>query len=168
MGVISKATKWSQFVSKANLFNITVIGIYAPTTNAKEAEVELFQSSTRPSRTPKKKKKRCPFHHRKLECKSWQSTDTWNNRQVWPWSIKWSRAKANRLLSREHTSQSKHPFSTTEEMTPHMDITRWSILKQNWSYPLHLTVEKLCTVWEKQTWTWLWFRSWAPDCKTQA
>ena len=31
-------------------------------------------------------KKRCPFYHRGLECKSRKSRDTWSNRQVWPWS----------------------------------------------------------------------------------
>ena len=48
-------------------------------------------------------KNRCPFHHRGLECKSRKSRDTWSNRQVWPWSIKGSRAKANSILPREHT-----------------------------------------------------------------
>ena len=42
--------------------------------------------------------KRCSFHHRELECKSRKSRDPWSNRQVWPWSIKWSRAKSNRVL----------------------------------------------------------------------
>ena len=51
----------------------------------------------RPSRT---NKKRCPFHHRGLEWKSKKSGDTWSNRQVRPWSTKWSRAKANRVLSK--------------------------------------------------------------------
>ena len=32
----------SQFVSKTNLFSITVMQVYAPTTNAKEAEAERF------------------------------------------------------------------------------------------------------------------------------
>ena len=37
----------------------------------------------------------------------------------WPkyWSFSWSRAKANRVLPREHTGHSKHPLSTTQEMT---------------------------------------------------
>ena len=39
--------------------------------------------------------KRCPFHHRGLECKSRKSRDTWSNRQVWHWSTKWSRTMAN-------------------------------------------------------------------------
>ena len=35
-------------------------------------------------------------------------------------------AKANRVLSREHTGHSKHPLPTTQEKTLYMDITRWS------------------------------------------
>ena len=42
------------------------------------------------------------------------SQETWTNRQIWPWSTKWNRAKANRGLSREHTDHSKHPLSTTQ------------------------------------------------------
>ena len=81
-------------------------------------------------------KKSCPFHHRGLECKSRKSRGTWNNRQVWSWSTKWSRTKANRVLPREFTSHSKHPLSTTQEPTLHMDITRWLILKSDWLYSL--------------------------------
>ena len=36
---------------------------------------------------------RCPFHHRGLECKSRKSRDIWMNRQIWPWSTKWSRER---------------------------------------------------------------------------
>ena len=42
LDVISKTTQSSLFIFKANLFNITVIQVYAPTSNAKEAEVERF------------------------------------------------------------------------------------------------------------------------------
>ena len=80
--------------------------------------------------------KRCPFHYRGLECEIRKSRDTWSNRQIWPWSTKKSRAKANRVLSREHTSHSKHPLPTTQEKTLHMDITSWSILKSDWLYSL--------------------------------
>ena len=89
---------------------------------------------TRPSRT--NIKKTCPFHHRGLECKSGMSRDTWSNRQVWPWSTKWSRAKSNRVLPKECTGHSKRPLPTTQEMTQHMDITRWSTLKSDWLYIL--------------------------------
>ena len=41
LGAISKTTEWYLFISKAPL-NITVIQIYAPASNAEEAEVEQF------------------------------------------------------------------------------------------------------------------------------
>ena len=56
----------------------------------------------------------CPINH------SRKSRDTWSNRQVWPWSTKWSRAKANRVLSREHADYNKHLFPTMQETTLHM------------------------------------------------
>ena len=37
--------------------------------------------------------------------------------------------KANRVLPREHTGQSKRPLPTTHEKTLHMNITRRSIPK---------------------------------------
>ena len=67
-------------------FNITVIQVYASNSNTEEAEVEQFYEDLLDllELTPKKK---CPFHHRGLECKSRKSRDTWSkNRQVWPWS----------------------------------------------------------------------------------
>ena len=60
--------------------NITVIQVYAPTSNAKEAEVEQFYEDLKPSRT--NNQKRCPFHYRGLECKSRKSRNTWSNRQI--------------------------------------------------------------------------------------
>ena len=73
--------------------------------------------------------KRCPFHYRGLECTSRKSRDAQSNRQTWPWSTKWSRSKPNRILTREHTSHSKHPLPTTQEKTLHIDIIRWSTAK---------------------------------------
>ena len=67
--------------------------------------------------------KTCPFHYRGLECKSRKSKHTWSNRQIWPWSAEWSRAKANRVFPREHTGDSKHPLPTTQVKTVHMDMT---------------------------------------------
>ena len=66
-------------------FNITVIQVYAPTSNAEEAEVERFYEDLQDllELTPPKK---FPFHYRGLECKSRKSRNTWSNRQIWPWS----------------------------------------------------------------------------------
>ena len=64
-------------------------------------------------------KKRCPFHYRGLEYKSRKSRNIWSNRQVWPWSTKWSRANVNRVLPREHTGHSKLSSNNAREDCPH-------------------------------------------------
>ena len=55
-----------------------VIQVYAPTSNAEEAEVECFSEDLQGllELTPEKKKKKCPFHYRGLECKSRKSRNT--------------------------------------------------------------------------------------------
>ena len=65
--------------------NITVIQVYAPTSNAEETEAEWFYEDLQDllELTPKK---RCPFHYRGLECKSRKSRNIWSNRQIWPWN----------------------------------------------------------------------------------
>ena len=42
LAAVSKMTEWSLFISKANHSIITVIQVFAPATNAEEAEVERF------------------------------------------------------------------------------------------------------------------------------
>ena len=104
-------------------FNIVVIQVYALTNNAEEAEVEWFYEDLQ-DLLELTHQNRCPFHDRGLECKSRKSRNTWSNRQIWLWSPEWSRAKANRVLPREHTGHSNRPFPTTQEKTLHIDITR--------------------------------------------
>ena len=66
-------------------FNITVIQVYGPTSNAEEVEVEQFYEDLQDflELTPPTK---CIFHYRGLECKSRKSRNTWSNRQIWPWN----------------------------------------------------------------------------------
>ena len=71
----------AHFQGKA--FNIRVIQVYASTTNAKEAEVEWVYEDLL-DLLALTQKKRCPFHHRGLDCKCRKSRDT---RQACPWSI---------------------------------------------------------------------------------
>ena len=87
--------------------------------------------------------------------------------KIWPWSAEWGRAKAKRVLPREHTGHSKHPLPVTQEKILHMDITRWSTLKSDWLYSLKAKMEKLYTVSKNKTWSWLWLRSWTPYCQIQ-
>ena len=147
-------------------FNITVIQVYAPTSNAEEAKVEQFYEDLQ-DLLELTRKKRCPFHHRGLEYKSTKPGNTWSNRQIWPWSTEWSRAKANRVLPRERTGHNKHPLPRTQERILHMDIIRWSVPKSDWLYPLHPKIEKLYTVSKNKTGSWLWLRSWTPYCQIQ-
>ena len=112
-----QSQKWqNDLCFQGKPFNITVIQVYEPTSNAEEAEVEWFCEELHDllELTPQK---RCPFHHRGLECKSMKPRDISSNGQVWPWSTEWSRAKANRVLPRERTGHSKHLLPTTQEKT---------------------------------------------------
>ena len=112
-------------------FNITVIQVCIPISNAEESEVEWFCEDLQDLElTPQK----VVF----LVIGNWNAKDrdTWNNRQIWLWSTTWSRAKTNRVLPRECTGHSKHPLPTTQEKTLHMDITRWSKSESEWLYSL--------------------------------
>ena len=65
-------------------------------------------------------------NHMGLECKYRMPRDTWSNRQDWLWSTKWSKKRLT-VLPRECTGHNKHLLPKTQEMTPHLDITRWSL-----------------------------------------
>ena len=99
-------------------FNIIIIQVNDPTTNAEEAEVEWFYEDIQDF----------------LKKDALLITGDWNTKvgsQTIPGiteslvlELKMSRAKANRVLPRKCTSHSKHPLPTTQEMTLHMDITK--------------------------------------------
>ena len=63
LGTISKMNRMISVCFQGKPFNITVIQVYAPTSNAEEAEVERFYEDLQEllELTPNK---RCPFHHR--------------------------------------------------------------------------------------------------------
>ena len=103
-------------------FNVTVIQVFAQTNNAEEAEVEWFYEDLQGllDLTPKK-----DVH---FIIEDWNakvgSQEISGVMGKFGWSTEQSRAKANRVLPRECTGHSKHPLPTTQEKTPHMDITR--------------------------------------------
>ena len=128
-------------------FNITVIQAYAPTSNTEEAEWFYEELQDLSGLTPKKD---VLFIIGDCNAKVGKSRNTCSNRQIWPWSTEWSRAKANRVLPREQTDDSKHPLPTTQKKTLHMDITRWSTPKSNWLYSLLPKIEKFYKISKKQ------------------
>ena len=68
-------------------FNLTVIHVYALTTNAEEAEVEQFYEDLQDllELTPKKD---VLFIIGDWNANVGSQEITWSNRQVWPWSTK--------------------------------------------------------------------------------
>ena len=125
-------------------FNITVIQVYALTSNTEKAEVEQCHEDLQ-GLIELTLKKDVLFIIGDWNAKV-KSRDTWSNRQSWLWNTKWSRAKANKALQREltaHTEHSKHTVPPTQEKTLHMDITTCSILKSDWLYSLQPKREKL-------------------------
>ena len=110
--------------------NITVIQVYAPTSNAEEAEGEWFYEDLQDvlELTPPKD---ILF-----------IIGNWNakveSQETLGVTGKFGLGKQNeagqrliRVLPRKCTGHSKHPLPTTQEKTLHMDITRWSTLKSD-------------------------------------
>ena len=112
----------ARFQSKP--FSITVIQVYAPTTNAKEAEVEWLYDDLQDllELTPKKDVLFI-IEHWKAKVGSQGIPGITGKFGLG------SKAKTNRMLPREHIGHSKCPLPTISEMILHMDITRWSIQK---------------------------------------
>ena len=122
VGCNLKMTEWSLFISKAN-HSISQLSKSMPQpVMLKKLKLNGFMKTYKPfrSNTPK----RCPFHYRRLECKSRKSRNTWSNRQIWPWNVEKAGKRLIRVLPRKCTGYSKHPLPTTPEKTLHMDITR--------------------------------------------
>ena len=110
-------------------FNITVIQVYTPTSNAEEAEVEWFYEELQNllELTPQED---VLFIIGDLNVKV-GSQEIARVTGEFGLSTKQSRSKANRVLPRKCTGHSKHPLPTTQEKTLHIDITRWSTLKSD-------------------------------------
>ena len=110
-------------------FNITVIQVYAPISNAEEAEVERFYEDLQDllELTPKKD---VLFIIGDWNTKvgSQETPGVTGKFGLGIWNEAGQRL-INRVLPREHSGHSKHPLPTTQEKTLHMDITIWSTLK---------------------------------------
>ena len=147
-------------------FNIMVIQVYAPASKCwRSWSWMVLWRPIRPFRT--NTQKRCPFHYRGLECKSRKSRNTWSNRQIWPWSTEWSRAKRLIKFCQENALVIASTLFQQHKRRRHKDITRWSIPKSDGLYPLQPKMEKLYTVSKNKTRSWLWLRSWTPFCQIQ-
>ena len=108
-------------------FNVTVIQVYAPISNT---EVEQFYEDLQDllELTPKKD---VLFIIGDWNAKvgSQETPGVTGKFGLGVWNEAGQRL--NRFLPRECTGHSKHRLPTTQEKTPHMDITRWSTLKSD-------------------------------------
>ena len=110
-------------------FNIPVIQVYAPTTNAKEAEVEWFCEDQQGflELTPKK---RCPFFiigDWNAKVGSQEIPEVTGKFGLGVQNEAWQRLT---VLPREDIGHSRH-LLPIQETTIHMDITGWSIPKSD-------------------------------------
>ena len=114
---------------QGKLFNITVIQVYAPTSNAEEAEVEWFYEDLKDllELTPKKEVL--------LIIGDWnakvRSQEIAGVMGKFGLGVQNEAGQRLTVLPRERTGHSKHPLLTTQERTLHMDIIRWSIPKSD-------------------------------------
>ena len=119
-------------------FNITVIQVYAPTSNAEEAEVEQFYEDLQDllELTPKKD---VLFIIGDWNAKV-GSQEIRGVTGKFGLGVQNSWAKANRILPREHTGHSKHSLPTTQErlyirISPdgqHQNQIDYSLCSQRW------------------------------------
>ena len=113
---------WLQLL-QGKPFNITVIQVYAQTSNAEEAEAKQFYEDLQ------------ELLELTLKKDALFIIGNWNAKvgsQETPGVTgKFGLGVQNEagVLPRKCTGQSKHPLPTTQEKTLHMDITRWSTPK---------------------------------------
>ena len=110
-------------------FNITVIQVYAPTSNAEEAEVEQFYEDLQDllELTPPKD---ILFITGDWNAKVGSQEKPGETGQF-GLGVQNEAGQKLTVLPRECTGHSKHPLPITQEKTLHMDITRWSIPKSD-------------------------------------
>ena len=126
-------------------FNITVIQVYAPTSNAEEAEVEWFYEDLQDllEVTPQKD---VLFMIGDCNAKV-GSQETLGVTGKFGFGVQNEAGqRLIRVLPRKRTGHSKHPLPTTQGKTLHMDITRWSTPKSDRLYSVQPKMEKLYIV----------------------
>ena len=130
-------------------FNITLIQVYAPMSNAEEAEVEQFYEDLQDllELTPQKD---VLFIIGDWNAKV-GSQETPGVPGKFGLGVQNEAGQRQTVLPREHIGHSKHSLPTTQEKTLHMDITRWSTRKSDRLYSLQPKMEKLYTVSKKKT-----------------
>ena len=110
-------------------FNITVIQVSAPTSNAEEAQLEWFCEDLQDLlELTSKKDVLFMIGDWNAKVGSQETPGVTGKLGLGMWNEAGQRLT---VLSRKCTGHSKHPLPITQEKTLHMDITRWPTLKSD-------------------------------------
>ena len=143
-------------------FNITVIQVYASTSNTEETEVEGFYEDLQ-DLLELKPKKDVLFIIGDWNAKV-GSQETPGVTGKFGLGI-WNEAGQRLIVFCQENALVIANTLFQQHKKRHMDITRWSTSKSDLLYFLQPKMEKLCTVSKNKTGSWLWLRSWTPYCK---
>ena len=146
-------------------FDITVIQVYGPISNAEEAEVERFYEDLQDLLELTRKKDVLFIivdWNAKVES---QETPGVTGK----FGLEVQNEAGQRLIDfcEENTLVIANSLFQQHNKRLHMDITRWSTPKSDWLYSLQPKMEKLYTISKNKTRSWLWLRSWTPYCQIQ-
>ena len=126
-------------------FNITVIQVYAPTSNTEEAEVQWYYEDLQ-DLSELIPKKDVLFILGDWNAKG-GSQETPGVTGKFGHGVQNEAGQRLIEFCQENAlGHGKHPLQITQEKTLYMDITRWSTPKSDCLYSLQLKMEKLYTV----------------------
>ena len=145
-------------------FNITLIQVYAPTSNAEEAEFEWCYEDLQDLL------KLTPQNDVLFITGDWNAKV--GSQDVPAVTGKFGLGVQNEAGQRvtEFCQENALVIATTlfqQHKTLHMDLTRWSTLKSDWLYSLQPKMEKLYAFSKNKTGNWLQLRLWTSFCKIQ-
>ena len=141
------------------------IQVYAPTSNAEEAEVERFYEDLQDllELTPQKD---VLFIIGDWNAKV-RSQETPGVTGKFGLGIRNEAGQRLIEFCQENALVIANTLFQQHEKMLYMDITRWSTPKSDSLYSLQPKMEKLYTVSKNKTRSWLWLRPWTPYCQIQ-
>ena len=144
----------------------TVIQVYVPTTDTKEAEADWFYEWLQGllELTPKKDVL--------FIIGDWNTNiGSWKIPEVTGKFGLGVRNEAGQILT-EFCQENNLVIANTLLQQPKRQLYTWTspggwYRKSDWLYSWQPKMEKFCTVSKNKTWSWVWLRSWTPYCKIQ-
>ena len=162
LGAISKMTEWCWFISKESQFNITVIHVCAPTTDAEEAEVDQFYEHLQDLLEPTLKKD-VLFIIGDWNVKV-RSRETPGVRGKFGFGVQNEAGQRLTQFCQENALETTPSSNNTRD-----DSTRGHHQMVNTEIRLIIFFAaedgEALYIKQNKTRSWLWFRSWTPYCK---